>query len=109
MRERHHLRFRDATAKLREQHKEVVKRNRLLEKQLLKSSVREGREEIGKERFLVTKGSFLYFIRGKETRIILCFIYLFLSLQDAMSELNSELHHKQGMVGELKSSVTTVR
>ena len=49
MRERHHLRFRDATAKLREQHKEVVKRNRLLEKQLLKSSVREGREGI-KER-----------------------------------------------------------
>ena len=39
MRERHHVRFRDATAKLRDQHKEVMRRNKLLEKQLLKNSV----------------------------------------------------------------------
>ena len=39
MRERHRQRFLDATAKLKEQHKNVVKRNKILELQLIKNSV----------------------------------------------------------------------
>lgn len=38
MRERHRQRFLDATAKLKEQHKIVVKRNKILELQLIKNS-----------------------------------------------------------------------
>ena len=39
MRERHRLRFQEASAKLREQHRIVAKRNKQLELQLFKNSV----------------------------------------------------------------------
>ena len=82
MRDRHRQRFQAATAKLREQYKQVCRANRKLETQLLRSSV-------------------------SCCDVCCCLVYCCL-LQDMMKALDTELRSSQGTITELNTAITDV-
>ena len=114
MRERHHSRFRDATAKLREQHREVVEE----EQTAGETAPQELCMCAGPTTAVTAPDSCLVslFLLPLSSPIYLSSHFPFslllsspLPSKDAMTELNSELHLRQGLVGELKSSLNVVR